>query len=101
MYIEEFYSLDCNDYPDCIFTINDISLNYHKEMEFRDYLDKFISSLSSQDRMICELYSNDYSYKDMSKILNLSTKKIDNRLVSLRKRLRRHINTYNQQGKLI
>lgn len=65
---------------------------YHREKEFEKHLNSFISKLSKQDQEIFRLRSQEYSYKQISELLNIKTKRIDNRLRVLREKLKRHLN---------
>ena len=94
MYQEEFFSLDLSECSDNMFMVSDVSLDYHKESRFQDYLDSFVKKLSDEDKKIVDLYKREYSYKDIAKALNTSTKRVDNRLCSLRRRLREYVDKY-------
>lgn len=71
--------------------IKDHALLYHKEEQFREYLNDFVRHLNDEDRSIFHLYLNEHSYREIAEVLNVTTKKIDNRLFSLKKRLRLHL----------
>ena len=93
LYKEESYSLDVeNNYENFLkYTANDNPVNYHKEEEFKRYLGNFIETLNTEDREILRLRNEQYSYKDISRIMNIHTKRIDNRLASLRKRFNNYL----------
>lgn len=71
--------------------VSDYPLQYHREREFADYLYRFVGNLSKEDQEIFKLRSEDYSYKEIASRLNIKTKKIDNRLRVLRKRLKEYL----------
>lgn len=60
---------------------------YHKELEFEKRLNAFVENLSSEDRQIYECRKDNLSYKEIALRLNINTKRVDNRLRVLRKRL--------------
>ena len=61
---------------------------YHREQEIKENLKKFLDEIPKEDRMIFTLRNDNVSYKQISKLLNISTKKVDNRLRMLRRRLK-------------
>ena len=93
IYKEESYSIDSREHQDYLLSlaIKEDPIKYHKEQEFRKRLDRFIDDLSDQDRQILELRGDELSYKDISNLLHISTKKIDNRLRILRKRMEQYL----------
>lgn len=62
---------------------------YHREIEIKENLEKFLAELPREDRLIFSLRSNDVSYKEIGKLLNMNIKKIDNRIRMLKRRLRK------------
>lgn len=74
------------------FCVAESPIDYHHKIEFEDKLNKFISNLSNEDRQILELRIDDLSYKDISDRLKINTKRVDNRLRTLRKRLKIYLN---------
>ena len=74
------------------FCVAENPIDYHHKIEFEDKLNKFISNLSNEDRQILELRIDDLSYKDISDRLKINTKRVDNRLRTLRKRLKIYLN---------
>ena len=89
IYKEETYSIDSHEHQDYFLSlaIKEDPIGYHKEQEFRQKLNHFMNALPVQDRQILEMRGNKLSYKEISKQLHISTKKIDNRLRVLRKRM--------------
>ena len=89
IYSEEAYSIDSHEHQDYFLSlaIKEDPIGYHKEQEFRKRLDRFMNGLSPEDRQILELRGDELSYKEISGLLHISTKKIDNRLRILRKRM--------------
>lgn len=71
--------------------IHESPISYHREKEFEEYLNKFINKLSDEDKEIFRLRVEDYSYKEISERLNIKTKRIDNRLRTLRKKLKEYL----------
>ena len=94
IYKEEPYSIDSHEHQDYFLSlaIKEDPIRYHKEQEFRQRLDRFIANLSDQDRQILELRGDELSYKEIASLLHVSTKKIDNRLRILRKRMGKYLN---------
>ncbi|MBQ6333667.1 MAG: sigma-70 family RNA polymerase sigma factor [Erysipelotrichaceae bacterium] len=91
VYNDEVVSLDSSKDYSLKFCVRQDPAAYHQEEQFKEGLVSFMNSLGSEDRLIFELKSQDLSYKEISKRLNMSTKKIDNRLRILRKRLKKHL----------
>lgn len=77
-------------------SVNENPIQYHKELEFKESLNKFIDSLDTEDQEIFKMRVDNISYKDISKRLKINEKRIDNRLRVLRKKLRK----YRDAGKL-
>lgn len=71
--------------------VSDNPIKYHREQEFEKYLYDFVKTLSTEDQQLFKLRSENLSYKQISERLNIKTKKIDNRLRVLRKRLKEYI----------
>lgn len=81
---------------------NDDSIYYQEEKdkdivqnlineEFESKITKFKHKLNEQDSTIFELKYNGFTYKEISKILNLDKKYIDNRLLSIRNKLKKYL----------
>lgn len=98
IYEQEGYSIDAHEGIDyCSFVINNkVSENpvlYHHEIETEEKLKKFISGLSIDDQQLLMLRKKKYSYKDIADRLNINTKRVDNRL----RMLKRKINEYMKE----
>ena len=65
-------------------------LENHKKMIYKR-LNRFMKELSSEDKQILELRGDELSYKEIADLLHISTKKIDNRLRILRKRMGQYL----------
>lgn len=94
--LEDYKSLDNyteSDYQNFMtnMCINENPIEYHREKEFEKVLNSFVSSLNNLDKQIFELRTDDFSYKQISERLKVNTKFVDNRLRTLRKRLREHL----------
>ena len=81
---------------------NDDSIYYQEEKdkdivqnlineEFESKITKFKHKLNEQDSTIFELKYNGFTYKEISEILNLDKKYIDNRLLSIRNKLKKYL----------
>lgn len=70
----------------------DNPINYHREQEFEKYLYNFVNTLPKEDQELFKLRSENLSYKQISERLNIKTKRIDNRLRVLRRRLKDYLN---------
>ena len=66
-------------------------VEYHRQVDFENRLNEFVANLNSQDRQIFTLRKNEYSYKEISEMLHINTKRVDNRLRIIRKKLREYI----------
>ena len=71
--------------------VSENPIEYHREIEFEKRLNSFVSNLSDEDRQIFELRGDDCSYKQISERLKINTKRVDNRLRVLRKKLKEYI----------
>lgn len=93
IYKAEMYSIDNGQYSDRYMycAVKEDPVSYHKEMEFRRYLEEFIKKITPEERQILYLRGENCSYKDISRRLNISVKTVDNRLAKLRKRLNRYL----------
>lgn len=90
IYKNESISIDKNiELQNCIAyesrCVEDNPIAYHNSEE-NDDTSKSNKDLSSIDRKIIRLRLEDYSYKEISKMLKISCKKIDNRLQYLKRR---------------
>lgn len=86
-YNEETYSIDTKEYATYhqAISIKDVPFAYHKEQEFlKDFYDLF-NKLSHEDKRILELRNKRYTYKEISELLNIEVKRVDNRISSLKK----------------
>ncbi len=93
IYKEETYSIDSREHQDYLLSlaVKEDPVRYHKEQEFRKRLDRFMKELSSEDKQILELRGDEFSHKEIADLLHISTKKIDNRLRILRKRMGQYL----------
>lgn len=71
--------------------ISENPVAYHRELEFRKQLQEFVSNLDKEDKNILQMRCDNVSYRTISERLNISTKRVDNRLRVLRKRLKTYI----------
>ena len=93
---DEYYSIDNYENIDYHISMSNLQISdnpveYHRELEFEKKLDEFMSKLCFEDRQLIEMRSDNYSYKQISERLNINTKRVDNRLRILRKRLKEHL----------
>ena len=92
-YVNETFSLDKLEFLDHREEIKSDHVSedpviYHRNSEAR----KIIGSLSESDRKILLLRMQNYSYAEIARKLNISAKKVDNRLYRLKKH---YLNRYN------
>lgn len=66
--------------------VEDNPISYQDSINRKNKLNKIINNLDTLDRKIIRLRLDNYSYKEISKMLKIPCKKIDNRLQCLRKR---------------
>lgn len=95
-YEDEHYSIDNCPNVDYHIAISNLCvaenpISYHKELEFEKQLNDFISKLSIEDKEIVKMRSDNYTYKMISERLNINTKRVDNRLRVLRKKLKKQL----------
>ncbi len=80
--------------------LSDYSEKLKYEDEYRDYSEiekeykKILSKLKTKDQSLIKLYNDGYSYKEIADFLDLSIKKIDNRLFYLKTKLRKDLEYY-------
>lgn len=94
---DEYYSIDNYQNIDYHLSMSNVRIAenpiaYHKELEFKKRLNEFVSKLNDQDKQILQMRCDDISYKTISERLNINTKRVDNRLRVLRKKLKTHMN---------
>ncbi len=97
LYDEEYYSIDSHENIDYYVSMASMCVSedpvaYHREQEFEEKLNKFVNSLSQEDRQIFEGRREELSYKQIAERLKISSKRVDNRLTVLRKKLRQYLN---------
>lgn len=95
-FLDDMCSIDNNPCIDYHISMSNLCIaenpiTYHKELEFEETLNKFVDNLNSEDRQIFEMRSNDLSYKQISERLKINTKRVDNRLRLLRRRLKKYL----------
>lgn len=108
-YLRDTYHNTCNDCfsidnPENIdfdivnkhYLVSDDPIDYHREKEFEEHLHKFVSKLTNEDQQIFNMRSQDYTYKQIAERLHIKTKRIDNRLRVLRRRLKKYIESENE-----
>jgi RNA polymerase sigma-70 factor (ECF subfamily) len=84
----ETISLDSHADHSLKFAVNEDPQFYHREELFREKLDRFITALSSEDRQILELKNEKLTYQQISQRLGISVKRVDNRLRSMKRKLK-------------
>ena len=73
--------------------VNDNPVQYHYEQVFEKRLNTFVSHLKEEDQIILQMRIDNMSYKDISKRLKINTKRVDNRLNILKKRLKAYLDS--------
>lgn len=76
--------------------VSENPVEYHKEREFENKINKFVSKLSDEDKQIMEMRSDNLSYKQIAERLKIKTKRVDNRIRILRKKLRSYLDEDNK-----
>ena len=61
--------------------------------EFQEKIINFKNELNDTDAMIFELKLNSFSYREISILLDIDFKKVDNRLCLIRKKLKKYLLT--------
>ncbi len=74
------------------FCVREDPAGYHREECFREELKAFMDSLNEEDRKIFELKRQDMTYEQIAERLNITSKRLDNRLRILRKMLKKYLN---------
>ena len=90
IYTREYLSIDSIIYREKYkgAYLHDAPFIYHRQNELARGIGRFINNLSFEDRMIVEMRSRKCSYKQIADKLKINTKKVDNRLSSIRKNLK-------------
>ena len=87
-YRDDIYSFDVN--PRSMdFQVADTAAGTYNENLFKEKFNDFLDSLNEEDRMILILRGSDFSYKEIAEKLNMTTKRVDNKLRVLKQRLRK------------
>ena len=87
-YRDDIYSFDIN--PRSMdFQVADSTRISYNENQFKEELERFLGNLNEEDRMILLMRGSDYSYKEIAEKLNMSTKRVDNKLRVLKQRLKK------------
>ena len=87
-YRDDIYSFDIN--PRSMdFQVADSTRIGYNENQFKEELERFLGNLNEEDRMILLMRGSDYSYKEIAEKLNMSTKRVDNKLRVLKQRLKK------------
>jgi len=81
---KDIYSLE-KDLPD---SKGDIERDYIFEELKKEYLNKFNMEISKESSEILQLREEGYSYREIGEKLNLSTKKVDNTIYKIRKKIK-------------
>ena len=87
-YRDDIYSFDAST-RGLNFQVSDSTTSAYDEGVLKDTLNRFLDDLSKEDRLILLMRGSNYSYKDIAEKLNMSTKKIDNKLRVLKQRLKK------------
>ncbi|MDO4198510.1 MAG: RNA polymerase sigma factor [Erysipelotrichaceae bacterium] len=98
----DFYSLDTFnnlEYSNA-FAVEDNCVAYVKEKEFEKDVGSFLMSLSKEDRRIFELRKEGLSYRQIGIILKIDEKKVDNRLLAIRKKLKNYLKEEKEEDYL-
>lgn len=74
------------------FCVREDPAGYHREECFKEELKAFMDSLNEEDRKIFELKRQDMTYEQIAEKLNITSKRLDNRLRILRKMLKKYLN---------
>ena len=92
LYIHEGFSIE-RQYEDSGYNpaTADLPLLYHDEMEQRRKLMDYFKTLSKEDLRIIDLKSLDMSYAEIANCLQISTKKVDNRLYAIKKGIKDYL----------
>ena len=99
-YRGEYYSLDSYisiEYNKSLIatSVSENPVAYHNEIELKKMIDIFINELPKQDKEIINLRLDGHSYKVIADTLNITTKRVDNRLESIKKKLKKYMDDNN------
>ena len=78
--------------------VEDNPVSYLKEQRLFEKTYAYVSSFAEEDRNILDLRSKDLSYDEIAKRLKIDRKRVDNRLYQMKKRVRRFIDDYRENG---
>lgn len=85
---EELVSIDNRLDHSLKFAVSEDPVQYHRDEEFKEKYEQFLSTLNDEDRKILELRDEDLSYKQIAEELGITVKRVDNRLRNLKKRFK-------------
>lgn len=92
IYNNESVSIDAYSFNDHLsHLVCERSDSYKRESTYDYVLTNVVKKMSFQDRLIIEMRKQNVSYKEISKELNISTKRIDNRLSLIRRRCKEYM----------
>lgn len=88
---ETYYYMDIENYENIEqFRYDDRSYAYIDDKEFIYKMIEFKNSLNNINSCIFELRFNGFSYKDIACLLDIKVKKVDNALLTIRKKLEKY-----------
>lgn len=91
-YYRETYSLNAFKYNDHLqlLSVEDNPIEYHHKQELNRKMLDFIDLLSEQDRQILILKTRRVSYSEISDLLDIPNKKIDNRIQAIKRKYKEY-----------
>ncbi len=88
--------MDCEFYDTIIsFKSDDDLEKSYIDLEYNDMIKQFCYGLSIEESSIFELKYNGFTYKEISILLDISIKKVDNCLLKIRKNLEKYLMSHN------
>lgn len=89
----EYYSIDIYEHLDydkrtATTYVSDNPIEYVKEKERNQKIMDFINSLCLEDQKIVVMRSKEFTYKQIAKALDISVKRVDNRLAYIKRKVR-------------
>lgn len=70
------------------FSVADDCVAYVRDVEFKSDYERFLNTLDAFDKAVISLRGMGYSYKQIAEKLEVSEKKVDNRLVAIKKKMK-------------
>lgn len=85
------YYMEMENYDNISQFVSDVNVSYdYDDYEFENEVINFKNSLTDIESFVFELRYNGFGYKDIACLLDINTKKVDNSLLRIRKKMEKY-----------